>query len=64
MAISETCLQALQDAKLTPTEVDEVLLVGGTTRMPAVQEIVKQLFNKEPNRSVNPDEGLKTACAL
>jgi len=48
--------RALEDAKLKPTEVDEVILVGGSTRMPQVQDLVKQLTGKEPNRSVNPDE--------
>jgi len=58
------CLQALEDAKLTPAQIDEVLLVGGTTRMPAVQETVKQIFQKEPNRSVNPDEVVAIGAAI
>ena len=50
------CLQALSDAGLSPTEIDDVLLVGGSTRIPRVQEIVKDVFQQEPNRSMNPDE--------
>jgi molecular chaperone DnaK len=50
------CLQALKDAGLSASDINEVILVGGMTRMPAVQERVKKLFGKEPNRSVNPDE--------
>jgi len=48
--------QALKDAGLKPTEIDEVLLVGGSTRIPKIQEIVKKFFGKEPNKGVNPDE--------
>ncbi|HUV39182.1 MAG TPA: molecular chaperone DnaK, partial [Planctomycetota bacterium] len=58
------CLQALEDAKMTPAQIDEVLLVGGATRSPAVQAAVKQLFNKEPNRSVNPDEVVAVGAAI
>jgi len=50
------CKQALADAKLKPEELDEVVLVGGSTRIPRVQELVKEFFKKEPNRSVNPDQ--------
>src|SRR5690606_4254728 len=49
----ETCLR---DAGLTPNDIDEVILVGGSTRMPRIQEVVRNYFGKEPNRSVNPDE--------
>jgi molecular chaperone DnaK len=52
------------DAKLKPTEVDEVILVGGSTRMPQVQDLVKQLTGKEPNRSVNPDEVVAVGAAI
>ena len=52
------CRACLKDAGLSPDDVDEVLLVGGSTRIPAVQALVKELFGKEPNRSVNPDEGV------
>ncbi|RKY68913.1 MAG: molecular chaperone DnaK [Candidatus Latescibacterota bacterium] len=58
------CRQALEDAKLTPSDIDEVILVGGATRMPAVQEIVKQLFDKNPNKSVNPDEAVAIGAAI
>ena len=50
------CRTALKDAALSPNDINEVILVGGMTRMPAVQERVKSIFNKEPNRGVNPDE--------
>ncbi len=52
------CKQALADAHLNPSDIDEVLLVGGSTRIPYVQELVKNFFGKEPNKSVNPDEVL------
>ena len=52
----EPCKKALVDADMKINEIDEVILVGGSTRIPKVQEIVKELFGKEPNRSVNPDE--------
>ena len=55
-ATQEPAKKALQDAKLSPSDIDEVILVGGSTRIPAVQEWVKNYFNKEPNRSINPDE--------
>ncbi len=56
--------QALQDAKLQPSDVDEVVLVGGMTRVPRVQEVVKEMFGKEPNRSVNPDEVVAVGAAI
>ncbi|MHC5064446.1 MAG: molecular chaperone DnaK [Planctomycetota bacterium] len=58
------CQKALDDAKLKPSEVDEVILVGGSTRVPAVQELVKKVFEKEPNRSVNPDEVVSLGAAI
>jgi len=58
------CENALKDAGLKASEVDEVLLVGGSTRIPAVQEIVKQIFGKEPNRGVNPDEVVAVGAAI
>lgn len=58
------CLQALEDAGLTHADIDEVILVGGMTRMPAVGEIVKGLFNKEPHRGVNPDEVVALGAAI
>ncbi len=56
--------QALEDAKLKPNEIDEVILVGGSSRMPQVQELVKKLTGKEPNRSVNPDEVVAVGAAI
>ena len=58
------CENALQDAGLKASDIDEVILVGGMTRMPKVIEIVKKLFNKEPNRSVNPDEVVAIGAAI
>jgi molecular chaperone DnaK len=58
------CLQALEDAKLKPSDIDEVVLVGGSTRMPKVQELVKKLFGKEPHRGVNPDEVVAIGAAI
>jgi molecular chaperone DnaK len=60
----EPCLKALKDSGLTAAQIDEILLVGGMTRMPAVQEIVKSLFNKEPNKGVNPDEVVAVGAAI
>jgi molecular chaperone DnaK len=60
----EPCKQALQDAGLTAAQLDEVLLVGSQTRMPLVQEKVKQFFNKEPNRGVNPEEVVSIGAAI
>jgi molecular chaperone DnaK len=56
--------QALKDAGLKPEEVDEVILVGGSTRMPKIQEVVKKFFGKEPNKSVNPDEVVAIGAAI
>ena len=56
--------QALADAGLTPAEVDEVVLVGGSTRMPRVQEVVKEYFAKEPHKGVNPDEVVAIGAAV
>ncbi len=58
------CHQALKDAGLSASEVDEVILVGGSTRIPAVQRIVKELFGKEPNRGVNPDEVVAVGAGI
>lgn len=58
------CEHALRDAKLSAGEVDEVILVGGSTRVPAVYEAVKKFFNKEPNRTVNPDEVVSMGAAI
>jgi molecular chaperone DnaK len=56
--------QALKDADLQPAQINEVVLVGGMTRMPAVQEAVRQLFNREPHRGVNPDEVVAIGAAI
>jgi len=56
--------QALKDAKLKPSEIDEVVLVGGSTRMPKVQELVKQMFGKDPHQGVNPDEVVAIGAAI
>ena len=58
------CKQALADAGLTPKDIDEVVLVGGSTRIPKVQSIVRELFGKEPNKSVNPDEVVAVGAAV
>jgi molecular chaperone DnaK len=58
------CKQALSDAGLSVSQIDEVILVGGMTRMPKVQEIVRQLFGKEPNKGVNPDEVVAVGAAI
>jgi molecular chaperone DnaK len=57
-------LQALKDAGLSPTQIDEVVLVGGSTRMPRVQELVKEIFNKDPHKGVNPDEVVAIGAAI
>ena len=60
----EPCRQALADAGLKASDIDEVLLVGGSTRIPKVQELVKEFFGKEPNRSVNPDEVVAIGASI
>ncbi len=60
----EPCRQALKDAGMQPSDIDEVLLVGGSTRIPKIQEIVKSFFGKEPNRSVNPDEVVAIGASI
>ncbi|MCX7946219.1 MAG: molecular chaperone DnaK [Hydrogenophilus sp.] len=60
----EPCRIALKDAGLTPKEIDEVILVGGMTRMPKVQEAVKNFFGKEPRKDVNPDEAVAIGAAI
>ena len=57
-------LQALKDAKLDPKDIDEVVLVGGSTRIPKVQELVKKVFSKEPHKGVNPDEVVALGAAI
>jgi molecular chaperone DnaK len=58
------CEQALKDAGMKPSEIDEVILVGGSTRIPKVQEIVEKFFGKKPNKSVNPDEAVAVGAAV
>ncbi|MDP1864957.1 MAG: molecular chaperone DnaK [Bradyrhizobium sp.] len=60
----EPCRKALKDAGLTAAEINEVVLVGGMTRMPKVQEVVKQFFGKEPHKGVNPDEVVAVGAAI
>ena len=62
--LREPCLAALKDAKLDASKIDEIVLVGGSTRMPKVQEIAKEIFGKEPNKSVNPDEVVAIGAAV
>lgn len=62
--VEQPCRTALKDAGLTPREIDEVILVGGMTRMPRVQQKVKEIFGKEPNKSVNPDEVVAIGAAI
>jgi molecular chaperone DnaK len=56
--------QAMQDAHLSPKDIDEVVLVGGSTRIPKVQDLVRQMFNKEPHKGVNPDEVVAVGAAI
>jgi molecular chaperone DnaK len=60
----DPCRKALEDARLTPTDIHNVILVGGMTRMPAVQKAVKQFFGKDPHKGVNPDEVVAAGAAL
>lgn len=58
------CRQALEDAKLRPEDIDEVILVGGQTRMPRIQQLVREFFGKEPHKGVNPDEVVAVGAAI
>ena len=60
----EPCVKAMKDAEITPDKIDEVILVGGSSRMPKVQEIVKSIFGKEGSRAVNPDEAVAIGAAI
>jgi molecular chaperone DnaK len=60
----EPCKKCLADASVKPEQIDEVLLVGGQTRAPKVTEVVRKVFGKEPNRAVNPDEGVAMGAAI
>jgi len=62
--LRQPCLKALKDAKLQPSEIAEILLVGGSSRIPKVQEIAKSIFNKDPNKSINPDEVVALGAAI
>ncbi len=62
--LRDPCLKALKDAKLDPSKIDEVVLVGGSTRMPKAQQIAREIFGKEPNKSVNPDEVVAIGAAI
>ena len=60
----QPCVQAIKDAGVSKSEIDEVILVGGSTRIPKIQEKVKEIFGKEPNKSVNPDEVVALGAAI
>ena len=62
--LKKPCLQAIKDSGYSASEIDEVLLVGGSTRVPAVYNLIKSIFNKEPNKSVNPDEAVALGAAI
>jgi len=62
--LKSPCYKALEDSKLSADDITEILLVGGSTRIPKVQEIVKDIFGKEPNKSINPDEVVALGAAL
>jgi molecular chaperone DnaK len=61
---AEPCRQAMKDAGVSPKQIDEVILVGGQTRMPKVQEMVRELFGKDPHKGVNPDEVVAVGAAI
>ncbi len=63
-ATLEPCKKALKDAKLKPADIDEVILVGGSTRIPAIQELVEKFFGKKPSKGVNPDEVVALGAAI
>ncbi len=60
----QPCIKAIKDAGMSKSEIDEVILVGGSTRIPKIQEKVKEIFGKEPNKSVNPDEVVALGAAI
>ncbi len=62
--LEKPCIQAIKDAGLSAEDINEVILVGGSTRVPIVQETVKNIFNKEPNKGVNPDEVVSIGAAI
>ena len=61
--VRQPCVDALRDAGLKPAEIDDVVLVGGSTRIPLVQAIVKEVFGKDPSKGVNPDEVVAVGAA-
>ena len=63
-ATLEPCKKALSDAKLQPSDIDEVILVGGSTRIPAIQEVVEKFFGRKPSKGVNPDEVVAIGAAI
>ena len=63
-ATIKPCEQALHDAGLKASDIDEVILVGGSTRIPAIQQIVKKFFGKAPSKGVNPDEVVAVGAAI
>lgn len=63
-ATIEPCRKALSDAKMTPGDIDEVILVGGSTRIPAIQDVVENFFGKKPSKGVNPDEVVAVGAAI
>lgn len=63
-ATLEPCKKALKDANMTPSDIDEIILVGGSTRIPAIQEIVEKFFGKKPSKGVNPDEVVAVGAAI
>jgi molecular chaperone DnaK len=60
----EPCKQALKDANMSPSDIDEVILVGGSTRIPAIQKLVEEFFGKSPSKGVNPDEAVAVGAAV
>jgi molecular chaperone DnaK len=60
----EPCRQALKDARLKPSDIDQIILVGGQTRMPAIQQLVAEFFEREPHKGVNPDEVVGVGAAI
>ena len=62
--LEKPCLQALKDASLDPSEINEVILVGGSTRVPIIQDTVKTIFKQDPNKGVNPDEVVSVGAAI
>src|SRR5258706_10833488 len=62
--LADPCKKCLGDAKMTKDDIDEIILVGGMTQMPAVREKAKEIFGKEPNKTVNPDEAVAIGASI